>query len=126
MIDRMAIELYKVKREINMHGSEYVVQRYETDSRGESTNIRQDVKSIRGLFHIVKGYIRETRSDAVHIHSKGQPKLLVLWEDIEDIKQDDIIIINQKEYKVIEVNNIEEYNIVCDISLEVVIDGVSS
>ena len=49
--------------------------------------------------------------------------LMVAHENIGEIKTEDFLIINENTYKVVEKNNIQEYNIVTDISLELVLDG---
>ena len=52
-----------------------------------------------------------------------QPMLMVAHENIGEIKMEDFFVINGNKYKVVEKNNIQEYNIVTDISLELVLDG---
>ena len=61
--------------------------------------------------------------DGTKTHSKGQPMLMVAHENIGEIKTEDFFVINGNKYKVVEKNNIQEYNIVTDISLELVLDG---
>ena len=48
---------------------------------------------------------------------------MVAHENTGEIQTDDFFIINGNRYKVVEKNNIQEYNIVTDISLELVLDG---
>ena len=48
---------------------------------------------------------------------------MVAYENTREIQTDDFLIINGNKYKVVEKNNIQEYNIVTDISLELVLDG---
>lgn len=50
--------------------------------------------------------------------------ILARYDDAKDIKPADWLTINGKTFKVVDVNNIMEYNIVVNISLdEVVTDG---
>ena len=124
MNDRMMKnELYKVQREIKMHGDTFSFYRETLDDYGESTGHETFVKMVSGLFHTSKGYISQSILDATDIHTKGQPKLLTTYEEQEEIQNGDYFVLNNNKYKVIEKNNIQEYNIVCDISLELMLDG---
>ena len=117
-------ELHKVKREIQIHGKQYEFLREKADKYGEPTNERPEkVATVCGLFHITKGYVSKTVQDATMIHAKGQPMLLAIYEDVSGIQNGDFFVLNNNTYKVIEKNNIQECGIVCDISLEVVLDG---
>ena len=49
--------------------------------------------------------------------------LLLKYEDSEPIQNGHILEIGSNRYKVVEKNNIQLYNIVCDISLELVVNG---
>ena len=101
---RMKMELHKVLREIQMHGTEYTFFRKKVDKYGEPTKEEpEQIANVKGLFHVSKGYITH--------------------ENIGEIKTEDFFVINGNKYKVVEKNNIQEYNIVTDISLELVLDG---
>lgn len=118
------MELHKVAKEISWHGTTYDLFRDKTDKYGEPTKEEPEkVATICGLFHVSKGYITENIQDGTRTHSKGQPMLLVAYEDSENIQNGDFLEINKNKYKVIEKNNIQEYNIVTDISLELVLNG---
>lgn len=119
----LQIELNKVKREIKTHGRSYAVKRIVLNKYGEDTDEQEEITEIQGLFHTEKGYITKSISDGSKTHSKGQPKLMVAYDDSVLIKNDDTIQINENTYKVIEKNNIQEFNIVCDISMELVLNG---
>lgn len=121
---RMKMELHKVLREIQMHGTEYTFFRKKVDKYGEPTKEEpEQIANVKGLFHVSKGYITQNIQDGTKTHSKGQPMLMVAYENIGEIQTDDFLIINENTYKVVEKNNIQEYNIVTDISLELVLDG---
>jgi hypothetical protein len=121
---RMKMELHKVLREIQMHGTEYTFFRKKVDKYGEPTKEEpEQIANVKGLFHVSKGYITQNIQDGTKTHSKGQPMLMVAYENTREIQTDDFLIINENTYKVVEKNNIQEYNIVTDISLELVLDG---
>lgn len=121
---RMKMELHKVLREIQIHGTEYIFLRKSVDGYGES--MKEEPKQVvktQGLFHVSKGYITQNIQDGTKTHSKGQPMLMVAYENTGEIQTDDFFVINGNTYKVVEKNNIQEYNIVTDISLELVLNG---
>lgn len=121
---RMKMELHKVLREIQIHGTEYIFLRKSVDGYGEPTKEEpKQVVKVQGLFHVSKGYITQNIQDGTKIHSKGQPMLMVAYENTVEIQMDDFVVINGNTYKVVEKNNIQEYNIVTDISLELVLNG---
>lgn len=121
---RMKMELHKVLREIQIHGTEYTFFRKKVDNYGEPTKEEpEQVANVKGLFHVSKGYITQNIQDGTKTHSKGQPMLMVAHENVGEIKTEDFFVINGNKYKVVEKNNIQEYNIVTDISLELVLDG---
>lgn len=121
--NRLRCELTKVRREIETHGEEYTFFRNVLNKDGEPTGEAKQILSARGLFHVLKGYASRETSDATETHEKGQPALLCAWEDTTDIKNKDYTTINGQRYNVVAKNNIQEYNIVADISMEVFLNG---
>lgn len=110
-----------VEREISRNGSTYTVKRNKVDKYGEPTQEVEEVTTLRGLFHISKGFVAKNTSDGSQTKTKGQPMILALWEECETIQNGDFVVINGNIYKITDKNNIEEYNIIADISLEVVL-----
>lgn len=110
-----------VEREITRNGSIYTVKRNKVDKYGEPTQEVEEVTTLRGLFHISKSFVTQNTSDGSQTKTKGQPMVLALWEECETIQNGDFVVINGNIYKIIDKNNIEEYNIIADISLEVVL-----
>lgn len=119
---RLKGELHKVVREINTHGGTYVFKRNKKDEYGEPTG-EETISSVRGLFHIEKGHLTKSISDGTYTHSKGSPMLMVEHDELSEIRIGCYTEINGKRYNVTGVNNIFEYNIVDDISLEEALNG---
>lgn len=82
----LQIELNKVKREIKTHGRSYEVKRTILNNYGEDTDEQQSITEVQGLLHTEKGYITKSVSDGSKTHSKGQPKLMVAYDDSVLIK----------------------------------------
>lgn len=118
---RLKMELHKVDREIRTHGSKFNVYRDKKDKYGEDTGEQEFVCVISGLFHISKGYVSKNVTEGTVTHSKGQPMLMCHYSETGNIKTGDYVIINGNKYKVVEKNNIQEYSIVTDISLELML-----
>lgn len=119
-------EVTKLKHEILTHGESYSFVRDKLDEYQEPTGEQENVATISGLFHVSKGYLTRTVNDANVTHSKGQPMLMALYDDSSSlIKMNDIVTINGKRFKVTGKNNVGEYNIVLDLSLEMMLDGDS-
>ena len=110
-----------VEREITRSGSTYIVKRNKVDKYGEPTQEVEEVTTLRGLFHISKGFITKNTSDGSQTKTKGQPMFLALWEECKTIQNGDFVVINGNTYKITDKNNIEEYNIIADIFLEAVL-----
>ncbi len=120
---KLFTELHKVKREIQIHGDKYTVYKQKTDRYGETTSDIEEIQKVSGLFHITKGYTAQTISDGTKIKAKAQPMLMVCMEDSEQIENGMFVIINNNRYNIVDKNNIQEYNMVVDLSLELVQDG---
>lgn len=90
---KLFTELYKVKREIQMHGEEYTVYKQKTDKYGETTSDIEEIQKVSGLFHITKGYTTQTVSDGTKVRAKSQPMLMICIEDSEQIENGMFVII---------------------------------
>lgn len=116
------MELYKVSREIQRHGDKADVYEVILDEYGEYKD-KSKTGNISVLFHITKGYVSQSVGDATVSRSKGQPALIMSYDDSANINVGNIVMYNGKSYKVVDKNNVQEYNIVVDVSLEVFDDG---
>lgn len=117
-------ELHKITREINQYGENYVFWRDDVDKYGEPTGTVKNIADVKGLFHTERSYVSKNASDATTTHATGTPMILARYDDAKDIKLADWLTINGKTFKVVDVNDVMEYNIVVNISLdEVVTDG---
>ena len=124
MLERiLKMELHKVEREIKTHGMEYEFKRKVLDKYKEDTVESKTIKNVIGLFHTTKGYISVNTTDDSKVQTKGQPKMMIVFDDSKEIKKGDFVLINNKTYVVLEKNNVQEMNIVIDISLELVLNG---
>lgn len=119
-------EAYKIRRELKRSGITYEFKRFEKNKFGErqKDNVIKAYK-LKGLYHEQNGYITNTTGDAAQTKTKKTPMLLCLYEDVTSVglEKGDVIKLNGKTLKVNGVVNVQEWNIIADISLEF-IDGV--
>lgn len=118
-------EAYKVKREIKRSGSQYNVYRQAKNEFGEPISDIQYVGTFSAIYHEENSNIQITTGDTTQVRTKKIPMLLCLYEEFINIGFEigDCVIINGKVFKITGVVNIQEWNIIGDVSLEVFDDG---
>ena len=119
-------EAYKIKRELKRSGIEYEFKRFKKNGFGELTDEFEGIGKLRGLYHEQSGGVQITTTDNAQIRTKKTSMILCLYEDtiLLDLQVGDFTKINNRTFKVTGVINVQEWNIVSDISLEVVDSGV--
>lgn len=115
-------EAYKIKRELKRSGIDYEFKRSGVNDFGEPVGEPIVVGTIRGLYHEQNSSVQVTTGDTTQVRTKKIPMILCLYEDAASLvlQVDDELKINNKTLKVTGVVNIQEWNIIADISLEVV------
>lgn len=119
-------EAYKVRRELKRIGKEYEFKRAKLNDFKEPTKDSVVVGKLTGLYHEQNSNVSITTGDTTQTRSKKVPMILCLYEDANFLKVDDSVKINSKTFKVTGIVNIQEWNIIADISLEVIDDGVQT
>lgn len=122
-------EAYKIAREIKKSGVQNVFYRDGKNEFGEpDANTRVTIGTLKSLYHEQNGYVQMSVADEVQYRTKKMPMLMALYEDVKvlDLQAGDYTIINSRKYKVTNVLNLYNWNILCDLSLEVLDDGNSS
>lgn len=119
-------EAYKVRRELKRIGKEYEFERATLNQFKEPTKDKEVVGKLKGLYHEQNSSVSISTGDTTQTRTKKVPMILCLYEDATFLKIGDIVKINSKTLKVTGVVNIQEWNIVVDVSLEVIDDGVQA
>ena len=119
-------EAYKIKRELKRSGIDYEFKRSGVNDFGEPVGKPAAVGIIRGLYHEQNSNVQITTGDTTQVRTKKIPMILCLYEDAANLvlQVGDELKINNKTFKVTGVVNIQEWNIIADISLEVVDNGI--
>ena len=119
-------EAYKVKRELKKSGVEFEFIRQGKNEFNEFTDEKKSVGKLMGLYHEQNGHISITLGDTTQTRTKKTPMILCLYDDVSllNLQVGDAVILNGKTFKLTGIVNIQEWNIICDISLEVVDSGI--
>lgn len=126
-------EAYKVKREIKRSGSEFEFFRRQKNEFNEPVkDSGQSLGKIKCLYHEISNHVILTTKEAAQVRlnetNRGkQPALLCLYDDANSLSLlvDDYVTINEKTFIVTGIRNIQEWNIIADISLQGVDDGIN-
>lgn len=116
-MNALTFQLNKVRRLINTQGKPFKFTRQGTNEFGEPNGQTESV-DIVGVYHETTSFLSKSATEATTIRQKSSPMILCLWEDAQRVLHTDELSFNEKSYKVGEVKNISEANIVGDISLE--------
>ncbi len=122
-------EAAKLKRELKMSGINYEFKRLKVNDFGEPIpGVNEVVATIKGLYHEQNSNIQITTGDTTQVRTKKIPMVLCLYDGaaLAALKVGDVVEINSKTFKMTGVVNIQEWNIIADISLEVVDNGVQN
>lgn len=121
-------EAYKIKRELKRSGINYEFKRTKKNDFGEPIDADNPVivGKLKGLYHEQNGAIKIMTGDTTQVRSKKVPMILCMYEDTARLvlQVGDIVKINSKTFKVTGVTDIQEWNLISDISLEVIDNGV--
>lgn len=117
-------ELFKMEREIKTNGFVYLVCQDKLDEYNQPTGEAEIIKVIKALYHTSNAYKKRSTADSTTTYSEKQPMLLTTYEEIKDLldKQNLFIVVSKTRYNFVAFENVQEYDIIYDISLEVVID----
>lgn len=119
-------EAYKIRRELKKIGKEYEFKRAKLNAFKEPTKEDEFAGKLIGLYHEQNSNVSIVTGDTTQTRTKKIPMILCLYEDATFLKIGDKVKINSKTFKVTGVTNIQEWNIIADISLEVIDDGVQA
>lgn len=119
-------EVYKLKRELKRSGRDYEFTRSKVNEFGEPSDKEEEIGILKGLYHERSEHIMVSMSDTTQVRTKKVPSILCLYEDAVSLALviGDRVKLNGKTMKVTGVVDIQEWNLIADVSLEVVDNGV--
>lgn len=119
-----SFELYKLRREIKRSGigcTFYRPEKNDYDEIDQNNLVCLSKVQIFGLYHEVNSHV-ELRTDTMtQWRTTKVPAFLVPWEDVQslELRTNDIAEINGEKFIITKVGNIQEWNLIADIYLEV-------
>lgn len=114
------LEIYKILRFIKREGQPYFFTGYGTNEFKESTVPLPPIK-ILGVYHETQGYVSENGTNGSTIKGKPRSLLMCSMEDSKRLSRGMTVEIDKKVYKIVDLRNVNNLNLVCDISLELVL-----
>lgn len=119
-------EAYKIRREIKRSGETYTFMRPSLNEFGEPSGDETEVGSLRGLYHEQNSNVQLTTGDTTQIRTKKLPMILCIYDDAKtlNLQLGDKLYLNDRILKVVSLVNIQEWNIIGDLSLEEVATDV--
>lgn len=117
-------ELFKTEREIKINGFAYLICQDKVDEYNQPTGEAETIKVMQALYHTSNAYKKRSTADSTTTYSEKQPMLLTTYEEVKDLldKKNLFIVVNNIRYNFVAFENVQDYNIIYDISLEVVIN----
>lgn len=120
-MNHKAFQLNKVRRFINTHGQIFQFDKPGKNEFGEP-NGETVSHEVKGVFHETSGsssgYVAKTSGDSTTVRTKSNPQFLTLWESVGPLQHQDKLTFNDKTYKVTEITNLLQANLIAEISLE--------
>lgn len=114
-------EIYKIKREIKRSGTQFEVLKPSENEYGEKDeNVLVSLYVSKGLYHEINSHISLTTGETTQYRSVKQPAIMVPFEEVSQLNLQTgyIVKINNKNFRLVKVANIHEWNLIADISLE--------
>lgn len=108
----------KIKRQIKTNGQTFNFKRYKVDKYHQVSDEIESEFSIEGIFHTTNSYVRNKGKDAATFIKKQQPMILCMFEDGNNVQINDIVSISGNDYVVNNKNNINDFDVAFDLSLE--------
>ena len=116
-----AFQLNKVRRAIRTQGKLFRFTRPGKNKFNEPNGETESYEFV-GVYHELTGYKRKSTGESATIReatmSNSAPMVLMLWEDAKELHHQDQVKFNDKTYRINEIKNLAEANLVADISLE--------
>lgn len=128
MAVNLEFEAYKIAREIKKSGVHNVFYREQKNEFGEpadNSETRLTIGALNSLYHEQSGYVQIAVADGVQYRTKKLPMLMSLYEDVKylGLQVGDYCIFDNHKYTITNILNLYNWNILCDLSLEVFDNG---
>lgn len=113
-------EKHKLARFIKTQGRTYTFTAPGINQFGEPTGRKKTVE-VSGVYHETQGYVTNSATDGSNIKSKPDSLLMCLVEDTVELVREMTVTISGKEYRIVDLRDVNNLGVACDISLELVL-----
>lgn len=113
--------LSRVKRLVNTNGIDYVFARPKNNDFGEPINEASEKINLKGVFHEVSRYISKDTQEGSQTLKKRDPYIFAIYGEAKALKINDYLFLEHITYRINEIRNVGNFDIVADISLEEVL-----
>lgn len=113
-------EKHKLLRFIKSQGRSYTFRGSGKNQFGEPMGEDKTVE-ISGIYHESQGYVTNTATDGSNIKSKPNSLIMCLKEDSSLLEFGMLVTIQDKKYRVVDLRDVNNLGVACDISLELVL-----
>lgn len=115
-----SFERHKLIRFIKTQGRTYTFTDSGKNKFGEPTGTSKTVE-VPGVYHETQGHVTSSATDGANIKTKPDALILCLVEDSTGLERDMVVTIHEKDYKVVDLRDVNNLGVACDISLELVL-----
>lgn len=115
-----SFERHKLLRFIKLQGRPYSFEGFDKNQFGEPQNGSKTV-IVNGVYHESQGYVTSTATDGSNIKSKPSSLIMCLKEDSLSLERGMSTTIQDKEYRIVDLRDVNNFGVACDISLELVL-----
>lgn len=119
------VALHRLSQQIAWQGKRYTFYRRQVNEFNEQSTEPAKLSDIKGLFHNgSSNHVVVNTTDNGQVIEKNTPYIMTTWGQGKMLQLNDEVTINEKTYRVTAVANINEYSLIAEVSLEVILDGV--
>ena len=113
-------EKHKLARFIKTQGRTYTFTAPGINQFGEPTETSKTVE-VPGVYHETQGHVTSSATNGANIKTKPDALIMCLVEDSTGLERDMVVTIHKKDYKIVDLRDVNNLGVACDISLELVL-----
>lgn len=114
-------ERHKILRLIKTQGREYEFTSQKLNSFNEPVGGESKKVTVPGVYHETQGYVTSKADTGANIKTKPDAQILCLMENVGELETGMVVNIQGKDYRLIDLRNISNLGVACDLSLELVL-----
>lgn len=113
-------EKHKLTQFIRTQGRTYTFTGSGKNQFEEPTETSKTVE-VPGVYHETQGYVTGSATDGANLKTKPDALIMCLVKDSTGLERDMKVTIQGKDYRVVDLRDVNNLGVACDISLELVL-----